>query len=159
MKRGIVTMMIALAFGADLPAQSGGRAAGEDLSAGLRQSFEQVSGWIARSADLVPAEKYTYQPVKTVRTFGQLIGHVADGYLYYCGRAAGRKVEWSDATANGKTDKATIVASLKQAQAVCAAAHASSQAPMLIENLNHAHLHYGNVITYLRMLGLTPPSS
>jgi uncharacterized damage-inducible protein DinB len=130
-----------------------------DPSSALRQSFDQVAGWIAKSAELVPADKYAYQPAKTVRSFGQLIGHIADGYLYYCGRAAGRNVEWSDAIATGKTDKATIVAQLTNARSSCAAAYAGVYSPLLIENLTHSHLHYGNVITYLRMLGLAPPST
>jgi hypothetical protein len=139
-------------------AQSPG-AGGLDPAAAMRQSFAQVSGWITKSAELVPAEKYSYQPAKTVRTFGQMVGHVADGYVYYCGRAAGRPVQWSDAIANGRTDKATLLPKLKQALDICTAAHASGYAPPLVENLTHSHLHYGNLITYLRMLGLVPPSS
>ena len=29
----------------------------------------------------------------------------------------------------------------------------------LTENFGHTNLHYGNMITYIRMLGLKPPSS
>ena len=59
----------------------------------------------------------------------------------------------------GKTDKATVVAALKQAQASCTAAYGSGQIAPLIENVAHSSLHYGNVITYMRMMGLVPPSS
>jgi hypothetical protein len=31
--------------------------------------------------------------------FGELPGHIADGSNYYCARATGKKVEWSDANA------------------------------------------------------------
>ena len=34
--------------------------------------------------DLVPADKYNYRPAPSVRTFGQLIGHIADSYNYNC---------------------------------------------------------------------------
>ena len=130
-----------------------------DTNALLAKSFGDVSGWITKAADLVPADKYTYQPAKTVRTFGQLIGHIADGYDYYCGRAQGKNVQWSDATEKGRTDKATIVPKLKQALANCTAVHGTGQTAPLIENLGHANLHYGNIVTYMRLLGLTPPSS
>jgi uncharacterized damage-inducible protein DinB len=134
--------------------------AGPDTSAMFRKGFEEVSAWITKSAALVPADKYTYQPTKTVRTFGQLIAHVADAYDYYCGRAAGKEVQWSDVTEKGKLDKVTLAAKLKQSTDACTAVFNGQGDPsQLLANLAHTSLHYGNVITYLRMLGLTPPSS
>lgn len=130
-----------------------------DAAAALRKSFSQVSGWVMKAADLVPADKYTYQPAKTVRTFGQLIGHIADGYNYFCA-TAGRKVQWSDAIEKGSTDKATLVQKLKQSTDSCNAAYGSTgQVSELLNNVGHTNLHYGNIITYMRMLGLVPPSS
>jgi uncharacterized damage-inducible protein DinB len=125
----------------------------------LGKSFAELTGWILKSAEMVPADKYTYKPAPTVRTFGEQLGHIADGSNYFCGRAAGKKVQWSDAVAQGKTDKASVVPKLKEALDACAAAHGTGLLPMLIQNYGHANLHYGNVITYMRMLGLVPPSS
>jgi hypothetical protein len=89
-----------------------------------------------------------------------MIGHIADGYVYYCSRAAGRTVEWSDAMEKGSMDKAALVQKLKQSVEACNAAYAgASQMPPLVNNLGHTSLHYGNIITYMRMLGLVPPSS
>ena len=77
----------------------------------LGKGFSEVSGWITQSAELVPADKYSYRPIGTVRTFGQQIAHVADAYAYYCGSAtAGKAVEWTDAVEKAGGDKATIVA-------------------------------------------------
>ena len=134
-------------------------AGGMSTDEALQKSFAQVSGYIAKSAEMIPAEKYTYQPTGTVRTVGQLIGHIADGYNYFCPVAAGKKVEWSDAVEKGNTDKATVISKLKQAADACTAAHAGGAHPPLIQNLGHTNLHYGNLITYMRMLGLVPPSS
>jgi uncharacterized damage-inducible protein DinB len=127
----------------------------------LRKSFDTVHEAVARSAEMVPANKYTYKPVATVRTFGELVAHVADSYLYYCTYASGRKVEWSDAIEKGKTDKATITQKLKESREACTAAYANNASRVggLINNVAHTNLHYGNVITYLRMMGLVPPSS
>jgi len=131
-----------------------------DAGAALRKSFSQVSNWVTKAADLVPADKYNYRPAPSVRTFGQLIGHIADSYNYNCALAAGRKVQWSDVIEKGSTDKATLVEKLKQATATCNAAYGSSdQAGALIENIGHTNSHYGNIITYMRLLGLVPPSS
>jgi hypothetical protein len=130
-----------------------------DAALALQKGFEELSGWITKSAEMVPANRYTYQPVKTVRTYGQLIGHIADSHNYFCGRAAGKNVQWSDDIANGPTDKATLLSKLKQSIDACAAVYRNGQAPPLVANLGHSSLHYGNIVTYLRMLGLTPPSS
>jgi len=127
----------------------------------LGKSFAEVSSLVMKSADMVPADKYTYRPVATVRTFGELVAHVADSYTWYCSRASGRNLEWSGAIEKGKTDKATVTQKLSEAMAVCTAAHGGSNANIgpLFSNINHTSLHYGNIITYLRMLGLVPPSS
>jgi hypothetical protein len=128
----------------------------------VKHGFEEVSGWLATAAALVPADKYTYKPVNTVRSFGELMAHAADGMNWYCGSAkAAKDVQWSDAVEKGKTDKATVVAALKAATAGCAAAYAAPTARLdkLMGNIAHSNLHYGNAITYLRMLGLKPPSS
>jgi len=127
----------------------------------LRKSFNEVHAAVAKSADMVPADKYTYRPVATVRTFGELVAHVADSYAWYCTRASGRNVEWSDAIEKGKTDKATVTQKLRESLAVCTAAYANNGSHVggLINNVGHTNLHYGNIITYLRMMGLVPPSS
>ena len=129
----------------------------------LGKGFEEVSGWITKAADLVPADKYSYRPIGTVRTVAQQLAHVADGYAYYCGSAkAGKSIEWSDAVEKAGGAKAAIVAKLKAATDACTAVYAganATNAPPLMANIAHANLHYGNIVTYMRMLGLTPPSS
>lgn len=133
---------------------------GDAPTKAVKFGFDEVNGWVTKAADLVPADKYSYRPVATVRTFGQLVGHVADGYNYYCARAAGKQVEWSDAIEKGPTDKAAVVMKLKQALAVCTGAYGGSgDIGQKMANVAHTNLHYGNMITYIRMLGLTPPSS
>jgi len=131
-----------------------------DAGVAARRGFVEVSGWITRAADMVPADKYSYRPVATVRTFGQIVGHVADAYHTYCGRAAGRNTAWGDVNEKAGGDKAKAVQALKQALAECTAAYdGASQIGPLFENVAHANLHYGNIVTYMRMLGLVPPSS
>ncbi len=46
---------------------------------------------MTKSAEMVPAEKYNYKPVDTVRTFGQLIAHITDSYNFFCARGGGQK--------------------------------------------------------------------
>lgn len=142
---------------ASVPAQQSGA---NESAAAVRHGFGEVSGWVTKAAELVPADKYNYRPTPSVRNFGQQIAHIADSYNYYCARAAGRKVQWSDAIEKGSTDKAALTQKLKQATDSCSAVYnGNGQVGMLMANIAHTNLHYGNVITYVRMLGLTPPSN
>jgi len=132
-----------------------------DVSTDLRNGFNEVNDWVTKAAEMVPADKYNYRPVDTVRTFGQLIGHITDSYNFFCARGAGNKVEWSDPVEKGTTDKDTLLPKLKEAVGKCNAAYSSGNGQLrpLFNNVGHTSLHYGNIITYMRMMGLKPPSS
>ena len=132
-----------------------------DVNTDLRNGFNEVNDWVTKAADMVPADKYNYRPVDTVRTFGQLIAHITDSYNFFCARGAGNKVEWSDAVEKGATDKDTLLPKLKEAVGKCNAAYSSGNGQLrpLFTNVGHTNLHYGNIITYMRMMGLKPPSS
>lgn len=126
----------------------------------LRFGFRRVSEWVSQAATLVPAESYAYQPTSTVRTFGRLVAHIADSYAYYCGVASGQDTQWSDEIEKGSADKATVMRQLERTLATCTAVYdGGGRIEPLLENVAHTYLHYGNMITYLRLLGLVPPSS
>jgi hypothetical protein len=72
-----------------------------------------------------------------------------------------RNLEWSGAIEKGKTDKTTVTRKLKESLAVWTAAYGSSTSNPagLLVNVSHTNLYYGNIVTYLRMMGLVPPTS
>jgi len=127
----------------------------------LKNAFNEVNEWVTKAAEMVPADKYNYRPVDTVRTFGQLIAHVTDSYNYFCAHGVGNKVEWTTPIEKGATDKDTLLPKLKEAVGKCNAAYSSGNGQFrpLFTNVGHTSLHYGNIITYMRMMGLKPPSS
>ena len=127
----------------------------------VKKGFNEVNDWVVKAAEMVPADKYNYKPTDTVRTFGQLVGHVIDSYNYFCAHGVGNKVEWVTPVEKGNTDKDTLMPKLKEAVGRCTAAYDSKtpQFGPLFTNVGHTNLHYGNIITYLRMMGLKPPSS
>jgi uncharacterized damage-inducible protein DinB len=130
---------------------------------------------ILGSADKLPEAKYAFRPVDSVRTYGQVLAHVADGQYEFCGAAAGNHDE-KGIEKSAKT-KADIVAALKAAFAYCDAiwagmtdAKAAELIPafggakitrlsMLDFNVSHTMEHYGNLVTYMRIQGVVPPSS
>jgi uncharacterized damage-inducible protein DinB len=113
--------------------------------------------------------------VDSVRSFGQIVGHVADAQYVFCSTVAGEpnpapKVEQT------KTTKADLVAALKTAFAYCdnvynAATDAAGTKPVklmgmelpitgvLSANTMHMSEHYGNLVTYMRLKSIVPPSS
>jgi uncharacterized damage-inducible protein DinB len=128
---------------------------------------------IVRSAERMPEENYGFRPVETVRTFGQILGHVADSQYVLCSTVLGEKNP-APKIEQTKTTKADLIAALKEAFSYCDKAYegltdASAAEPaghsgspklgtLTVANI-HSVEHYGNLIVYLRMKGLVPPSS
>lgn len=137
-----------------------GSVAAQTANDELKKGFNEVNDWVVKAAEMVPADKYNYKPVDTVRTFGQLVAHIADSYNYFCAGAVGKKVE-GEPVEKGKTDKDTLMPKLKESIGRCNAAYDAKdgQFGLLFGNVGHTNLHYGNIITYMRMMGLKPPSS
>jgi uncharacterized damage-inducible protein DinB len=130
---------------------------------------------ILKSADKIPDELWAWKPTDSVRTFGQLFAHVADGQYEFCGVAAEGKSVSKDIekTAKGKAD---ILEAVKEAFAYCDAAYAKltdANAAELADffgrkvtkigvmdfNTAHTMEHYGNLVTYMRLKNIVPPSS
>ena len=154
MKRGAFLMAVLALAG------SSQGAVGQDATAAFKGGLAEVSGWIVKAAELVPEDKYGFKPTANVRSFGQLVGHIADGNNYYCGRAAGTNVQWAETVEKSGANKAALIAKLKESFDKCAAATTASAKPNeLLANIGHASLHYGNMIVYLRLQNLVPPSS
>ena len=125
---------------------------------------------IMKSADAMPASKYSYRPTKDVRSFAEILTHVADISYLLCSKAKG---EAPPATATAKTSKTELTAYLKGAFNYCDGvysgftdAHLNDPADffgdktnkmfILTQVANHDALHYGNLATYLRLNGLAP---
>lgn len=127
----------------------------------VKKGFIEVNDWVVKAAEMVPADKYRYKPTETVRSFGQLVAHITDSYNYFCANAVGNKVKYTTPIEEGSTDKETLMPKLKEAVGRCTAAYDAKDAQFapLFSNVGHTSLHYGNIITYMRMMGLKPPSS
>ena len=141
------------------------------------------NGWagakrnIVESADQMPEPDYSFKPIDTVRTFGQILAHVADSNYFYCARSKGEAPPVPDGTLEKTaTTKAAIVKALAESVAYCDAMYSSltaasaaemvkagdNQIPRvqpLFSNVSHNVEHYGNLVTYFRMKKMVPPST
>jgi uncharacterized damage-inducible protein DinB len=127
------------------------------------------------AADELSEALYAYRPTPDVRTFGELFAHIAGSQNMYCALALGEKAPAEDVVEKGAKTKAAIVAALKQSNTYCERAYTQQdndlKAPVdifgqqhprfyaLLANASHDAEHYGNIVTYMRLNKLVPPSS
>ncbi|MEP7344393.1 MAG: DinB family protein [Gemmatimonadaceae bacterium] len=141
----------------------------------LRTERKPVVRYWATVARTLPESLFTFRPVASVRTFAELFAHVADAEFAMC---AGLR---SDAPRPPSLEKAKLSPSelrraLTESLEYCDTAYArvqdralsdtvdffgtpSARLFVMAHDIAHLNEHYGNVVTYLRLLGLTPPSS
>jgi uncharacterized damage-inducible protein DinB len=165
---------ITLALGAFCPAVVSAQAADPAIAA-LRDQWAGMIDNITKAADEMTEANYAYKPVPTVRSFGELIAHVAGSQHLICATALGEKAPAEDAVEKGAKTKAAIVKALKESTDHCKKAYAlaakdaatsvelfgakNTKIGALVLNAVHDGEHYGNVVTYMRMKGMVPPSS
>lgn len=144
--------------------------------------FMVPAGFVRRALEQTPDSLLSFKPTPEVRSLGELFAHVADGEHLFCSLALGEPmmdggVEKAFKTSTGAAaeKKAAIQEGLRAAMGHCDKAYAQQDAGvqgmvnffgnnvsrMFTLQMNGAHdyEHYGNIVTYLRLKGITPPSS
>jgi uncharacterized damage-inducible protein DinB len=149
------------------------------ITQALRSTWNGAKTNFRRSADVMPEAKYGFKPVDGVRSFGALLAHVAGASYEFCAAAKGEKSPHAeDEFEKTATTKTAIVKALDGAIAYCDEVYKTlddakaaqivngafggakaSRAELLFGNTGHYQEHYGNLVTYLRINGLVPPSS
>jgi uncharacterized damage-inducible protein DinB len=138
------------------------------ISAKLIGRWEQVGQKLTALAEEVPESKFDYRPMDGVRTFADVLRHVAFWNRYVADSARGKK---ADDTANELpkdkfSSKAQILDALRRstAEATKALQENSSglgpeMAEMLVTFIEHNCEHYGQLVVYARLNGIIPPAS
>lgn len=169
--------LILLALGATASISSAQSTTKADpVVSSMRSEWQELAGYLAKAADQMPEADYAFKPTPTVRTFGELIGHLAGSQNMICSSALGEtpKATEDDIEKNVKT-KSGLVAALRASTDFCKRAYSQSDAAMsgatklfgsdatrfaaLARNTIHDGEHYGNIVTYMRIKGMVPPSS
>jgi len=170
----IPLILIALAAASPALAQVTKAAPAPGAVETMRQSFDYAKGFILTSADQMPEANYVYKATPAVRSFGQIVAHIADANYMFCSSVLG-EANPSPNIEKTKTAKADIVAALKASYEYCGKAYEIAdantgtkltlfgreftRAGLLMLNVTHNWEHYGNIVTYLRLNGQVPPSS
>jgi hypothetical protein len=143
------------------------------LSAEAKQAYTAVKNNLLRAADKMPEADYSFKPVPEIRSWGELVAHIADSNARACGTVKG---EPKPVNAASKKTKAEIAAALKESFDICDGVYDSltdavamqtvqgrggpvSKLSALTGNLAHLNEEYGYSCLYLRLKGIVPPSS
>ena len=171
MRRSFVLLALATPLAAQQPqAADPSRAA----VAAARASWSSAHNYIVRSAEQMSDADFAFKPVATVRSFAQIVAHVADDEMGWCAQILGEPLKQTQFEKT-LTAKADVVKVIKDAGAYCEKAYGMTDAEAsatttiwggqqpkirgLMDNAAHDWEHYGNIVTYMRIKGLVPPSS
>ncbi len=142
----------------------------------LKSLFDVTKTNIMATAEILDDELYAYRPTDEVRTAGEILAHIADGQFSFCGSAAGEPNAAPENFEETRTHKAGIIEALELGFAYCERVFArttdagavaaadffgtpNTVAGILAFNSAHNYEHYGNLVTYMRINGIVPPSS
>lgn len=168
MRRSILVLM-AIATPAFAQQQQGATNLGVSSA---KMMFTMGHDYILRAAEQTPDSLWSFRPTADVRSLGELYGHVASAEHMFCAMAMGEKPQMVNYE---KMEKAKVIEGLKSGAAYCDKAYGMSDADAagmvnlfgsqrtklftLTMNATHDWEHYGNIVTYLRLKGMVPPSS
>jgi hypothetical protein len=135
------------------------------LTAAQQRYFSSVRRNLEAAADVMPAEKYSYRLTDGQMTFGEWLIHSMQRNYSDC---ATLQSETAPAVGALKT-KDDVAKALKDSFAYCAAAleKMDDQKVLATPQMSTAFLHivvhnneiYGNIVGYLRLNGVVPPST
>jgi uncharacterized damage-inducible protein DinB len=153
------------------------------MSTWLRGSYTTNRNYLARTAEKMPDDLYSMRPgaQMEVRTFGQILGHLANLNFMWCSQAKGEKNPNQGHDFEKAATKAELVKGLNDALTYCDTAYSaltdasgmetipitqengrqtqSLRMSLLVLNYGHNNEHYGNLVTYMRIKSIVPPSS
>jgi uncharacterized damage-inducible protein DinB len=145
------------------------------LTANAKVQFGALTGLVIRSAEKVPDDLYSFRATPEVRSIAELFGHVADALFSMCSTSAGAqpprtgiekavraKLELIAALKEGVSYCNTVFDDMndqKGAEAVPFYFGPTPRLSVLYFVVTHTYEHYGNLVTYMRLKNIVPPSS
>ncbi|MCC6989692.1 MAG: DinB family protein [Acidobacteria bacterium] len=144
-------------------------------TAAVKTQFGMISGVLAKTAEKIPESVYGFKATPEVRSMAQLIGHIADSQFSMCAAAAGEKAPQSgiEKTMTSKADLSkalvassaycnTVIDGMNDQKGMEIVKFFTGPTPRLMVlsfNISHSYEHYGNLVTYMRLNKIVPPSS
>ena len=147
------------------PVFAQGQRAPKTAAQNLSADFNYIHKQILDMAKDFPEDKYGYKLKPEMRSFGEVLVHVASGTQYAAKAGMGQKVKWDELDPKNYQGKAQIVALLEKTIADAEAAMkqnpegpAKNLQPFL-DVTEHSAEHYGLLVAYYRANDMVPPAS
>lgn len=148
----------------------------QSVTSSLKGLHDITQGSIMATAQDLDAEMYAFRPTDEVRSTGQILAHVANAQFMFCSAAAGEPNPSAEDFEQTRTTKAGIVQALEAGFGYCTEVYEemtdaqggrsvsffggeNTAHGVLAFNSAHNYEHYGNLVTYMRLNGIVPPSS
>jgi uncharacterized damage-inducible protein DinB len=166
MKLNSFAVRVALALMALFVASAQGQQQSPTPIQSISRNFDSINQRVLEMAQDFPADKYDFRPTKEVRSFGEVLVHVISGNVYAAKAGRGEQVNWDELNPKDFKGKAEIVTALQKsitdANATLKNAPEERFTKTLrpwIDVIEHAAEHYGQLVVYYRVNGMTPPAS
>jgi uncharacterized damage-inducible protein DinB len=147
----------------------------DPLTAGAKAQFGAITDFVVRSAQKIPDDTYSFRATPEVRTISELFGHISDALFGMCSTANAAKPPRTGIEKAVRT-KPELIKALNEGIAYCNTVFASMndkkgtemvqfyfgptpKLSVLYFATTHTYEHYGNLVTYMRLKGIVPPSS
>jgi uncharacterized damage-inducible protein DinB len=138
-------------------------------TAATERYFNVIRKSLEASADVMPAEKYSFRLTPGQMTFAEWLNHSTQRNYSDCAALKSEPVPAAEQQAASLKEKAEVSKALKDSFAYCADAlqnmtdqKATSSAKVstaLLHLVVHNNEIYGNIVGYLRVSGIVPPST
>jgi hypothetical protein len=149
------------------------------LNSGNKRLYDGGAMMLLLSAGKMPEEHYGFKPTDADPSFGQMLAETANWQYRNCSAVIGEQNSRPKIEA-AKTSKAELIAALKDAFSYCGKAYdgmTDASAAQLVTfsspagpiptpkqqllniNMGLNALHYGNLMIYMRLKNIVPPSS
>ena len=163
-----IPSLLALAAFLVTPALAG------DMLESMIANLSGAGGKLVSLAEAIPADKYGWRPAEGVRSVSETLMHVAGANFMFGARFGKKPPEGTRGLEKSVTDKAEVVAKLKESFAFVKEALAGADlskptklfggregtlGDMALMAVSHAHEHLGQLIAYARSNNVTPPWS
>jgi uncharacterized damage-inducible protein DinB len=152
-------------------------AAQQPFAEGLLRAYTQYQLNLEEAVAKVAPEMLDYRPTPDVKSFREHAAHVLDGNFSMCAQIKGEANPNKGSLEDAKLGKPALLKAAFEAGVYCTAAlkgmtdaqggeavalsngNSRTKAYTAVHLVEHFGLHYGNLITYMRLKGVTPPET
>jgi uncharacterized damage-inducible protein DinB len=173
MKKLVIFLLAALPAG--LSAQS---LSGEDIKNQFAKEWERSKAYTQDYLNTMPADKYSFKAVDSIRSFAQQMLHLASANAFLMSVATGAKPPFDARGLEGRASAQTkdsvayfvntsydfAIKAVKEldesklGETVSAMGRTATRYAFLLKSLEHQAHHRGQTTIYIRLQGIRPPN-